>query len=113
MRPLIQISVAVLGTACLLVGAAGLAEAQGQNGRGQMERCVDRVLGGLARSKAPEEQAGPAVVTQCNAPLRAAVAEAIRTGEAFICSNVDACLPMAQERASYEARDAYRRLLQR
>lgn len=78
-----------------------------------MERCVDRVLGGLARNQAPESQAGPAVLAQCDAPLRAAVSDAIRSGEAFICSNVESCLPMARERTSYEARDRYRQLQQR
>ena len=81
-------------------------------GRAQMEACTNKVLAGLVRARAAETEAGPAVVSRCNGPLRAAVADAIRSGEAFICSNVDACMPMAQERASNEARDLYRRLQQ-
>lgn len=85
----------------------------GGPGRRQMEACTNRVLAGLVRVRAPEEQAGARVVARCNGPLRAAVADAIRTGEAFICSNVDACMPMAQERAASQARDLYRRMMQR
>lgn len=81
--------------------------------RAQMQACTNRVLAGLVRAKAPEDRAAPAVLKGCRAPLRAAVADAIRTGEAFICSNVEACMPMAQERAASEARDLYRRMMQR
>jgi hypothetical protein len=122
-----SISTALLAVASIAaIASSGPARAQGfpggfegggnrggGQGRGQMEACTNKVLSGLVRAKASEAEAGPAVVSRCNGPLRAAVAEAIRSGEAFICNNVDACMPMAQERASNEARDLYRRMQQR
>ena len=77
-----------------------------------MERCVDGVLARMARAKAPEAQVGQAVVAQCDAPLRAALASAIETGEAFICT-VDSCIGIARQRAAEEAKSAYRERLTR
>jgi hypothetical protein len=77
-----------------------------------MEHCVKTTLSRLARSRAPEAQAGQAVVSQCDGPLRATLAEAISNGEAFICT-VESCIGMARSRAAEEARDAYRRHLSR
>jgi len=62
-----------------------------------MERCVDSVLARMVRAKAPEVQVGRAVVSQCDAPLRAALASAIQSGEAFICT-VESCMGMARQR---------------
>ena len=75
-----------------------------------MERCVDSVISRMARAKAPEAQVGQAVVSQCDGPLRAALASAIQTGEAFICS-VESCIGMARQRAAEEAKSAYRERL--
>jgi hypothetical protein len=97
---------AVLG-ALLLTATAS---AQTAGARNSMERCVDNVLSRMARAKAPESQVGQAVVSQCDGPLRAALASAIQTGEAFICS-VESCIGVARERASEEARSAYRERL--
>ena len=83
------------------------ASAQTAEARGQMERCVDRVLARMARAKTPEAQVGRAVVSECDAPLKAALASAIKTGEAAICS-VESCIGMARDRAAQEARLAYR-----
>ncbi len=94
----------------LLLG--GTASAQTAGARNSMERCVDNVLSRMARAKAPESQVGHAVVSQCDGPLRAALASAIQTGEAFICS-VESCIGVARERASEEARSAYRERLAR
>jgi hypothetical protein len=93
-----------------LFSSAGVA--QTATARGSMERCVDNVLSRMARAKAPEAQVGDAVVAKCDAPLRAALASAIETGEAFICS-VESCIDMARQRAADEARSAYRERLGR
>ncbi len=89
-----------------------MASAQTADARRAMEQCVDRVLSRLARAKAPEAQAGPAVLAQCDGPLRATLASAINTGDAFICS-IDSCLGIARDRAAEEARLAYRERLTR
>ena len=104
-----------VSTAARLVAAATFttllfstaATAQTVGSRQSMERCVDSVLSRMARAKAPEGQVGPAVVSQCDAPLRAALASAIATGDAFICS-VESCIGMARQRAAEEAKSAYR-----
>ena len=92
----------------LLFSTAATAQTAGS--RQSMERCVDSVLARMARTKAPEGQVGPAVVSQCDAPLRAALASAIASGEAFICS-VESCIGMARQRAAEEAKSAYRERL--
>src|SRR5918995_3979293 len=88
------------------------ASAQTAGTRHSMERCVDTVLARMARAKAPEAQVGQLVVVQCDAPLRAALASAIETGEAFICT-VESCIGMARQRAAEEAKSAYRKRLTR
>jgi hypothetical protein len=94
-----------------LVAAAVLlnsgAEARGSGARSSMERCVQRVLTGLARARAPEAQVGRAVVSNCDGPLRANLAAAIRSGDAAMCT-VESCIQMARERAAEEATAAYR-----
>lgn len=86
--------------------------AQTPGTRSSMERCVDGVLTRMARAKAPEAQVGQAVISQCDRPLRAALASAIKTGEAAMCT-VESCLTMARDRAAEEAREAYRERLAR
>jgi hypothetical protein len=51
-------------------------------------------------------------VSQCDAPLRAALVSAIQSGEAFICT-VESCMGMARQRAAEEAKTAYRERLAR
>ena len=75
-----------------------------------MERCVDNVLARMARTKVPEAQVGPAVVSQCDSHLRAVLASAIENGQAFICT-VESCIGMARQRAAEKARMAYRERL--
>jgi hypothetical protein len=70
-----------------------------------LEQCVDRVLARLARAGADEAQIGPTVLSQCDGPLRAALADAIQSGEAPLCT-VESCMGMARSRASDEAKNA-------
>jgi hypothetical protein len=105
--------VVVLVTAALSAGLFGSTlSAQAADARAQMERCVDRVLARMARAKAPEAEVGRAVISECDGPLRAALASAIRAGEAFVCS-VESCIGIARDRAAHEARIAYRERLPR
>jgi hypothetical protein len=99
-------------TALSLVLLTTTGSAQTAGTRQSMERCVDSVLSRMARAKAPEAQVGQAVVSQCDAPLRAALASAIESGEAFICT-VDSCIGLARSRAAAEAKSAYRERLAR
>ena len=94
----------------LLAGLAAVITppaAQAAGGRQAMQHCATRVLSGLARQRASEDQVGSAVLTRCDRPLRAALAEAIRSGEAPNCT-VESCLDMARSRAAAEAIQAYR-----
>ena len=75
--------------------------------RRTMEQCVNRVVANLAKAKTPEAEVGAAIVAQCDKPLRATLADAIKTGEAGGCT-VESCLSMAQSRASDEATQLYR-----
>ena len=79
----------------------------GGRGRQSMAQCVSRVLSGLARRGAPESQVGPAVLSRCDRPLRASLAESIRSGEAPNCT-VETCMDMARTRTVAEAIGAYR-----
>ena len=85
-------------------GAASLPEA-----RKTMEACVDRVLSDLQRRDAPDKDVGPAVLGRCDAPLRAAIGAAIAAKQAFICSDVDGCLPFAKVQATQKALEGYRK----
>ena len=94
----------------LLAGLAAVITppaAQATGGRQAMQRCATRVLSGLARQRASENQVGSAILTRCDGPLRAALAEAIQSGEAPNCT-VESCLDMARSRAAAEAIQAYR-----
>jgi hypothetical protein len=95
----------------LTVGAligSGPTQAQTGPAHRAMERCVDRVLSRLAQAKAPEREVGRAVTSGCDGPLRAVLAEAMKTGEAQMCASVDACMDIARKTAADEARQAYR-----
>ena len=85
--------------------------ARAASGRQAMSQCVNRVLAGLARRRAPESQVGPAVLSRCDKPRRASLAEAIRTGKAAECSSVDDCIDVARSRAVASAIAAYRKRL--
>lgn len=74
--------------------------------RDAMQACATRVMGQLSKSGTPAERVGPTVVRQCDRQLRAALAEAIKTGEAGGCT-VESCIAMAQERASEESTQQY------
>lgn len=95
-----------VAAACLAVTAAWSPPADAA-GRDQMQECATRVLGRLAKAKAPEDQVGPAIVKECDRQLRAALSDAIKTGEAGGCT-VESCLKLAQERAADESTEMYR-----
>src|SRR3954466_8550828 len=99
--PLLSAALIALTTATLL------SPAHAAPGRRSMEQCVDRVLPGRARARADEAQVGPTVVSQCDASLRTALAEAIQSGEAPLCT-LESCMGMARSRASDEATAEYR-----
>ena len=99
--------------AAFAVAAADAAVAQSRGRRSQtMEQCVGAVLGRLARAGAPESQVGPAVVSQCDGPLRARLAAEVAAGRAGGCT-VETCLDMARSRAAEEATQAYRSTVRR
>jgi hypothetical protein len=96
--------------AAIIASASSALAGDATGGKASMERCVKATLSKLAQSRAPEAQVGAAVLSRCDVPLRAALAEAINNGEAFICT-VQSCIGMARERAAEEARTAYRRFV--
>jgi hypothetical protein len=106
---MLKVVSAALLAATVSFAAASHADAQGGSARASMESCVRTTLSKLAQSRAPEAQVGQAVVSRCDGPLRATLAEAINNGEAFICS-VESCIGMARSRAAEEAREAYRKI---
>jgi len=85
---------------------------QAATGRQSMAQCVSRVLTQLARRRAPETEVGSAVLSRCDRPLRASLAESIRTGEAPNCT-VESCIDVARSRAAAEAIGAYRQKARR
>jgi hypothetical protein len=106
---MLKIVSVALFAAIVGVAASSQAGAQGRGARASMESCVKTTLSKLAQARAPEAQVGQAVVSRCDGPLRATLAEAINNGEAFICS-VESCIGMARSRAAEEAREAYRKI---
>ena len=100
----------VLGSAIMFNAAA---HAQGGPARASMERCVDRVLGGLAKAKAPESEVRRAVLSGCDGPLRATLTEAMKSGEARMCASFEACIDIARKQTAEEAKEAYRARLSR
>ena len=73
-----------------------------------MQQCVDRVLTRLARANRSEKEVGQAVISACDRPLRDSVAEAIKSGEAAMCANVESCMGVARQRAADQATLSYR-----
>ena len=108
MTPTRKLSVTA-ATLVLVFSAASSAPtpAQAASGRQLMQQCVGRVLSSLARRRAPENQVGPAVLSRCDRPLRASLAEAIGTGQAPMCT-VESCIDQARARAVAESIAAYR-----
>ena len=106
--------ISLLSAALIALTTATLpSPAHAAPGRHSMEQCVDRVLSRLARARVDEAQVGSTVLAQCDGPLRAALAEAIQSGEAPLCT-VESCMGMARSRASDEATAEYRqRILRR
>src|SRR3954462_3664398 len=94
--PLLSAALIALATATLP------APAHAAPGRQSMEQCVDRVLSRLSRARADEAQVGPTVLSQCDGPFRAALAEPIQSGGAARCT-VESCRGRARSRASDEA----------
>jgi hypothetical protein len=74
-----------------------------------MEQCVDRVLGRLTRAGAIDSQVGPAVLSECDQPLRLVLADAIESGEAPGVCRIAFCLDLARRRAAQEAIVEYHR----
>ena len=112
MRKPLNASLAVTGSIWLACLALPHEAEAASSPRQVMERCVDRVLASMARARAPEIKVGSAVAAQCDTPLRATLADAIRNGEAGFCT-VDSCLDLARPRASAEAMETYRRMTAR
>ena len=102
----------LLGALIALATATLSSPAHAAPGRPSMEPCVDRILSRLARAGAGEAQVGPIVLSQCDGPLRAALADAIQSGEAPLCT-IESCMGMARNRASDEATAEYRQRLRR
>src|SRR5215217_21420 len=89
------------------------AHAEGATARASMERCVERVLSGLAKAKAPESELRNAVLSGCDGPLRATLSEAMKSGEARMCASFEACIDIARKQTAEEAKEAYRARLGR
>ena len=83
--------------------------AQAKGGRQLMEQCVDHVLSRLAQARAAETQVGPAVLSECDGALQAALADAVESGEAPAFCKVGFCITLARSRAAQEATEAYHR----
>ena len=107
-RSTCRAAIPLLSAALIALTTATLpSPAHAAPGRQSMEQCVNRVLARLARARADEAQVGLTVVSQCDGPLRAALAEAIQSGEAPLCT-LESCMGMARSRASDEATAEYR-----
>jgi hypothetical protein len=106
-----SVCVLSLMTTLALVGVSVPAVAQraqrGGPARAEMERCLDRALSELARADAPQERAGPTVLSRCDRQLRATLQESIRNGEAGNCT-VDSCLALVRSRTARDVTAAYR-----
>jgi hypothetical protein len=105
-RSLKSLVVSSAASVALIAAASVAANAQGE-ARQSMERCVSSVLSRLARMGAPVSEVGPAVVARCDGPLRATLAEAIRSGQAGSCT-IESCIDMARSRAAEEATQTFR-----
>ena len=112
MRTLLRGALIATGAVWLALGPGSHRADAAPSSRQALERCVNRVVTTMARSKAPEAQVGSAVARQCDPPLRATIAEAIRSGEAAFCT-VEGCLGLARSRTSAEAVAMYRQITSR
>ncbi len=74
-----------------------------------MDACVSKVLGRLKQERAMYRAVKPAIVEECDAPLRAVLAAAIRVGQAGPCTTVEGCIEMARGRAGDEATAEFQR----
>src|SRR5689334_20866042 len=109
MRTAGKLFISIAGSFMVIAAASAASAAPAEGARQSMERCVSSVLSRLARAQAPESDVGPAVLSKCDGQLRATLAEAIRSGEAAVCS-VESCIGIARTRASEEATQAYREI---
>ena len=107
-------------TSIALVAAAGVAAlattpsvTQAAGGRHAMEQCVDRVLSRLTRTGAADSQVGPAVLSECDQPLRLVLSDAIESGEAPGLCRIAFCLDLARSRAAQEATAEFRRRIEK
>ena len=107
----VRTTMATLGAAIAVTAfsAALPTAAQAKGGRQLMEQCVDHVLSRLAQARAAETQVGPAVLSECDGALQAALADAVESGEAPAFCKVGFCIAMARSRAAQEAMEAYHR----
>ena len=106
----VRTMIATLSAAAATVLSAALpSAAQAKGGRQLMEQCVDHVLSQLARARAAETQVGPAVLSECDGALQAALADAVESGEAPAFCKVGFCITLARSRAAQEATEAYHR----
>ena len=107
----IRTTIATLSAAAAVtaLSAALPTAAQAKGGRQLMEQCVDHVLSRLAQARAAETQVGPAVLSECDGALQAALADAVESGEAPAVCKVGFCIAMARSRAAQEATEAYHR----
>ena len=109
----VRTTIATLSAAAAIaaLSAALPTAAQAKGGRQLMEQCVDHVLSRLAQARAAETQVGPAVLSECDGALQAALTDAIESGEAPAVCKVGFCIAMARSRAAQEATEAYHRRL--
>jgi hypothetical protein len=108
----VRTMIATLSAAAATVLSAALpSAAQAKGGRQLMEQCVDHVLARLVQAKAAEAQVGPAVLSECEGALQAALTDAIESGEAPAFCKVGFCIAMARSRAAQQATEAYHRRL--
>ena len=109
----IRTTIATLSAAIVIaaLSAALPTAAQAKGGRQLMEQCVDHVLSRLAQARAAETQVGPAVLSECDGALQAALADAVESGEAPAFCKVGFCITLARSRAAQEATEEYRRRL--
>ena len=107
----IRTTIATLSAAIVIaaLSAALPPAAQAKGGRELMEQCVDHVLSRLAQARAAETQVGPAVLSECDGALQAALADAVESGEAPAFCKVGFCITLARSRAAQEATEAYHR----
>jgi len=107
----IRTTIATLSAAAAVtaLSAALPTAAQAKGGRELMEQCVDHVLSRLAQARAAETQVGPAVLSECDGALQAALADAVESGEAPAFCKVGFCITLARSRAAQEATEAYHR----